>query len=121
MQRLDYADRIQIIWDIKNIDEPTKSSINDYIYHGFGKIDGYLKSFFEKSNDYLIIKVQIERKGKWNIIWSLFFDFPWVFKDIEARIDENTPEENLPQAVALLFEKAKNALSKQVDKLHDRN
>jgi hypothetical protein len=58
-------ERILIIWDIKNIDDPTRSSISDYIYHGFGKIDSYLKIVFKKNwcND----KTQstIRKEGKW--------------------------------------------------------
>lgn len=114
------ADQISLIWDIKNIDEPTKSSINKYIQHGFGKIDGYLKTLTSKTASTIILKVQLEKKGKNNYVWSLFFDFPGVLKNIEVNIDENTPEEWIPQIVADLFDKTKNALSKQIDKMHDK-
>lgn len=65
---LDTLDRIQIIWDIKNIDEPTKSSIADYINHGFGKIDSYLQTVFKKTDSNIILKVQLEKKGDGNFI-----------------------------------------------------
>lgn len=115
-----FFDQINLIRDIKNIDEPTKSSITNYINHGFGKIDWYLKTFTSKSDAPLTLKIQLEKKSKNNYIGSLFFHFPWVLKDIEVNIDENTPEEWIPQIVADLFDKAKHALGKQVDKLHDK-
>lgn len=122
MLLLDVLEHVQIIWDIKNIDEPTKSSIEDYIEHGFGKIDSYLKRIIDKTEDNILVKVQLEKKGKWNFVWSLFFDFPGGdVKDIMVRIDENTPEEGLPHAISELFEKAKNALSKQIDRAQDKH
>ncbi len=122
MLLLDVLERVQIIWDIKNIDEPTKSSIEDYIEHGFGKIDSYLKRIVEKTEEKILVKVQLEKKGKWNFVWSLFFDFPGGdVKDIKVNIDENTPEEWLPQAVAELFEKTKSALMREIDRAHDKH
>gem|GEM_PF-4579795 len=44
-----------------------------------------------------------------------------MLDDFYVKIDENTPQANLVNAVSELFEKAKNALQKQVDKLHDKH
>jgi hypothetical protein len=41
-------------------------------------------------------------------------------EDFSVKIDENTPEKGIIQAVSELFEKAKNALQKKVEKLHDK-
>lgn len=121
MLQSEFNDRIQIIWDIKNIDEPTKSSIIEYIDHGFGKIDRYLESVLLKVDDVIILKVKIEKKWKWNFVWSLHFDFPgWDVKDISVKIDENTPEESLPAIISELFDKAKSSLSRQIDKARDK-
>lgn len=113
------TERVQIIRDIKNIDEPTKSSINDYINHGFGKIDTYLNIALKKTDANIKLKVQLEKKGNKNYVGGLHFDFPGILNDFHVHIDEDTPEEWLVQAVADLFQKAKNALQKQVERLHD--
>ena len=63
-----FFDQINLIRDIKNIDEPTKSSIVNYIEHGFGKIDGYLKTFTSKSEASITLKIQLEKKGKNNYV-----------------------------------------------------
>lgn len=113
-------DRIQIIWDIKNIDEPTKSSIAEYIDHGFGKIDSYLKTVLSKTDASIKFKIHLEKKGVDDFIWGFHFNFPGVLEDFSVKIDENTPEKGIIQAVSELFEKAKNALQKKVEKLHDK-
>ncbi|MFA7284985.1 MAG: hypothetical protein WC004_04165 [Candidatus Absconditabacterales bacterium] len=121
MLHSDLIEHVQIIRDIKNIDEPTKASIADYINHGFGKIDGYLKPVIDKTDAATKLKVQLEKKGNDNYIGGLHFNFPGVLDDFYVKIDENTPQANLVNAVSELFEKAKNALQKQVDKLHDKH
>lgn len=121
MLQSDLIEHVQIIRDIKNIDDPTKASIMDYINHGFGKIDGYLKTVIEKTDAAIKLKVQLEKKWNDNYIGGLYFNFPWVLDDFYVKIDENTPQEGLVNAVSELFDKAKNALQKQVDKLHDKH
>ena len=121
MLQSDLIEHVQIIRDIKNIDEPTKTSITDYINHGFGKIDGYLKTVIDKTDAAIKLKVQIEKKWNDNFIGGLYFDFPGILTDFHVKIDENTPESWVVHAISELFEKAKNALQKQVEKLHDRH
>ena len=120
MNNSNVLDRIQIIWDIKNIDEPTKESIGEYIDHGFGKIDSYLKTVLGKTDANIKFKVHLEKKGNDDFIGGFHFNFPGVLEDFNVKIDENTPEKGLMQVVAGLFEKAKNALQKKVEKLHDK-
>ena len=62
MNNANVLDRIQIIWDIKNIDEPTKANITEYIDHGFGKIDSYLKTVLSKTDANIKFKVLLEKK-----------------------------------------------------------
>lgn len=121
MLQSDLIENVQIIWDIKNIDDPTKASIADYITHGFGKIDWYLKTVAQKTDALIKVKVQLEKKWNDNFIGGLYFDFPGVLNDFHVKIDENTPEEWVVHTVSELFDKAKNALQKQVDKLHEKH
>ncbi len=121
MLQPDLIDHVQIIWDIKNIDEPTKSSITEYIAHGFGKIDRYLKPVLHKTSAMIKVKVTLEKKGENDFIGWIYFNFPGILDDFHVKIDENTPQEWLVNAVSELFKKAKNALEKRVNKLHDNH
>lgn len=121
MQNLQVLDRIQISRDVKNIDEPTKSSITEYLVHGFGKIDTYLLPVIKKTDAPIKFKVQLEKKGNGNYIGWFYFNFPGILKDFHVEIDENTPVDWLPQIVAELFKKADNVLQKEVKKLHEKH
>ena len=92
MNNVNVLDRIQIIWDIKNIDEPTKSSIVEYVEHGFWKIDSYLKTVLSKTDESIILKVYLEKKGTDDYIGSFNFKFPGILDDFTVDIDEDTPE-----------------------------
>ena len=117
----DILDRIQIMWDIQNIDEPTKSDIINYINHGFWQIDSYLLPVLQKTDANIKLTVLLVKKGNDNYVWGLYFNFPGILDDFNVNIDENTPASGLPQAIASLFKKADNALQRKVDKLHDKH
>ncbi len=119
MNNVNVLDRIQIIWDIKNIDEPTKSSIVEYVEHGFWKIDSYLKTVLSKTDESIILKVYLEKKGTDDYIGSFNFKFPGILDDFTVDIDEDTPEKWIIQVITALFDKGKNVLQKKVEKLHD--
>ncbi len=119
MNNVSVLDRIQIIWDIKNIDEPTKSSIVEYVEHGFWKIDSYLKTVLSKTDESIILKVYLEKKGTDDYIGSFNFKFPGILDDFTVDIDEDTPEKWIIQVITALFDKGKNVLQKKVEKLHD--
>ena len=119
MNNVNVLDRIQIIWDIKNIDEPTKSSIVEYVEHGFWKIDSYLKTVLSKTDESIMLKVYLEKKGTDDYIGSFNFKFPGILDDFTVDIDEDTPEKWIIQVITALFDKGKNVLQKKVEKLHD--
>ena len=119
MNNVNVLDRIQIIWYIKNIDEPTKSSIVEYVEHGFWKIDSYLKTVLSKTDESIILKVYLEKKGTDDYIGSFNFKFPGILDDFTVDIDEDTPEKWIIQVITALFDKGKNVLQKKVEKLHD--
>lgn len=120
MENINIKDHLDIVRNIKNIDSPTKDSIQQYVDHSFGKIDSYLKTFIKRRPDSkIIIDFNIEKTSNNMYEWSMGFDFHGVLSDFNVQIDSDTPDSWLPQAIATLFDKAKSILSKEVDKLHD--
>lgn len=121
MENTNVFDYVEIVWNIKNIWDPTKESIEDYIKQWIWRVDSYLKTFIKRRPESKInVIINVEKTSNNMYIWSLGFDFPWVLQDFNVQIDHDTPESWLPQAIALLFDKAKSILSKEVERLHDR-
>lgn len=122
MENINIKDHVEIVWNIKNIDSPTKESIQEYVDQCFGRIDSYLKTFIKRRPDSkILVDVNVEKTSNNMYTWSMVFDFHWVFSDFSVQIDNDTPDSGLPQAVATLFDKAKAILAKEVDKLHDNH
>ncbi len=122
MENINIKNHIDIVRNIKNINTPTKESIQEYVDQHFGRIDNYLKTFIKRRPDSkIIIDFNIEKTSNHMYQWSMVFDFHGILSDFSVQIDNDTPDSWLPQAIATLFDKAKSILSKEVEKLHDNH
>lgn len=111
-----FNDRITLVWNIKNIDEPTKSDIVKYIDHGFWKIDSYLDGILSRTSKNIILHINLEKKWKDYVDGSLLFDLPDFIQDVSVSLTDQD-HESLPHVVAELFDKAKHALGKALERL----